>query len=150
MEWVWCFEYYAANLLQIMKPSASEKPLDYCVFTRNIVDNDKSSQTDKPSCVPLDFANGIPLNNRLKVLWAITYTTARQHDLFHFVLYKSIMSPIPLFIASHYIRPYTWYKEVTPYPKSDRKLSFQELSTGNRWLCYKPDEVRGKSTTTYQ
>ncbi len=34
-----------------------------------------------------------------------------------------IMSPIPLFIASLYLfRP---YEEMTPTPKSDRKLSFQ-------------------------
>ncbi len=29
-------------------------------------------------------------HSRLKVLWAITYTIAMQHYLFHFVLYKSI------------------------------------------------------------
>ena len=91
--------------------------------------------------------------NRLKVLWAITYTAiaAMQHNRFHFILYKSIATSWTLNYASHpsiysvtlLFRP---HKEMTPTPKSDRKLSFQSLS---RWLCDKHDEVRGKSTPSY-
>ncbi len=48
-------------------------------------------------------------NNRLKVLWAITYTTAMQTYLFHFVLYRILSHSISICLCDPVTRNSPWW-----------------------------------------